>query len=276
MRFFPMRLISRAFYLPQVRHGNLLCVKTLVESGAWLSQRNALGFTPREDLLNSQPSFPRGRLPKVLRTTLEYTEYAEVSTFYFRTLLPTLHFHRFKEQYILPRLSFVRSMCCCSCLYQTSTFIRHSVEMEIQPEVSTPVAARAPSFPPYSWHKASAAQPHSPTWTAHDGYGSEATTATAASGQSPVGTHQHHLASDSHPGLQPSSRRRAQHHSTNRGRVPDAFSGQEWNGQWSLQGSGGVCEAQSEGGASSGGPVRAGFTRWVPISGRTPEGVEFV
>ncbi len=63
---------------PQVRHGNHSCVKTLVESGAWLGQRNALGFTPREDLLNAKPMFTRGRLPKALRTTLEYIEYAEV------------------------------------------------------------------------------------------------------------------------------------------------------------------------------------------------------
>lgn len=74
-----MRMTLDAFCLPQVRHGNLPCVKTLVEGGAWLSQRNTLGFTPREDLLNSEPTFTRGRLPKVLRTTLEYIEYAEVS-----------------------------------------------------------------------------------------------------------------------------------------------------------------------------------------------------
>ncbi|CAM9338890.1 unnamed protein product, partial [Ectocarpus fasciculatus] len=60
-----------------VRHGNLSCVNALVEGGAQLSRRNTLGFTPREDLLNSEPMFARGRLPKVLRATLEYIQDAE-------------------------------------------------------------------------------------------------------------------------------------------------------------------------------------------------------
>ena len=64
--------------LSQVRYGNLSCAKTLVESGAWPSRRNTLGFTPREDLLNAQPMFARGRLPKALRATLEYIQHAEV------------------------------------------------------------------------------------------------------------------------------------------------------------------------------------------------------
>ncbi|CAM9934930.1 unnamed protein product [Ectocarpus sp. 12 AP-2014] len=62
-----------------VRHGNILCVNALVEGGAQLSRRNTLGFTPREDLLNSEPMFARGRLPKVLRATLAYIQDAEVS-----------------------------------------------------------------------------------------------------------------------------------------------------------------------------------------------------
>ncbi|CAM9175755.1 unnamed protein product [Ectocarpus sp. 4 AP-2014] len=62
-----------------VRHGNLSCVNALVEGGAQLSRRNALGFTPREDLLNSEPMFARGRLPKVLRATLAYIQDAEAS-----------------------------------------------------------------------------------------------------------------------------------------------------------------------------------------------------
>lgn len=66
------------FRVHQVRHGNLSCVKALVEEGAWLRQRNTQGFTPREDLLNAKPTFPRGRLPKILRATLEYIERAEV------------------------------------------------------------------------------------------------------------------------------------------------------------------------------------------------------
>lgn len=53
-------------------------MQTLVEGGAWLGQRNTLGFTPREGLLNAKPMFTRGRLPKALRATLEYIEYAEV------------------------------------------------------------------------------------------------------------------------------------------------------------------------------------------------------
>ncbi|CAM9373859.1 unnamed protein product [Ectocarpus sp. 12 AP-2014] len=62
-----------------VRHGNLSCVNALVEGGAQLSRRNTLGFTPREDLLNSEPMFARGRLPKVLRATLAYVQDAEAS-----------------------------------------------------------------------------------------------------------------------------------------------------------------------------------------------------
>lgn len=65
----------------QVRHGNLACVKALVEGGARLSQRNKQSFTPREDLLKAAPFFAKGRLPKVLRATFEYIECAEVSTY---------------------------------------------------------------------------------------------------------------------------------------------------------------------------------------------------
>lgn len=57
-------------------------MKTLVEGGAWLSQRNTQDFTPREDILSTKPMFTRGRLPKVLRATLEYIERAEVSVDY--------------------------------------------------------------------------------------------------------------------------------------------------------------------------------------------------
>ncbi|CAM9727728.1 unnamed protein product, partial [Ectocarpus sp. 6 AP-2014] len=56
-----------------------MCVNALVEGGAQFSRRNTLGFTPREDLLHSEPMFARGRLPKVLRATLAYIQDAEAS-----------------------------------------------------------------------------------------------------------------------------------------------------------------------------------------------------
>lgn len=72
----------------QVWHGNLSCVKALVEGGARLGQRNRLGYTPREGAANAGPLLNRGgRLPKALRHTLEYLERAEVSR---RTKYPPL------------------------------------------------------------------------------------------------------------------------------------------------------------------------------------------
>lgn len=137
------------------------------------------------------------------------------------------------------------------------------------------------SPPPHGCYKASAAQPHSPTWTAHDGYGSEATTVTAASGQSRIDPPQHHLAPDAYPGTQPSSRRRVQQLNTNTGRVPGAIPGdryhtrgatrlpaterkgrkQDWDEQRESQRGGDVSGAQTEGGFSCGGGVRAGRNR---------------
>lgn len=69
----------------QVWYGNLSCVKALVGGGARPSQRNRLGFTPREGVANARPTLDKGgRLPKTLRHTLEYLEHVEVSWFAYR------------------------------------------------------------------------------------------------------------------------------------------------------------------------------------------------
>lgn len=164
------------------------------------------------------------------------------------------------------------------------TFAKHSFAIpgvDSNPNVVPCACASRPPLCPTVATKASAAQPHSPTWTAHDGYGSEATAVTATSRQSPIGTHRHQHASDAYSGPQPSSNRRVQQLTADSGRMPESLSGhrhhargstrpqaterlerkQEWDESWSLPGGGGVREAQVEGGASSGEGVRGGRNR---------------
>lgn len=151
-------------------------------------------------------------------------------------------------------------------------------------KLSTSVSLSSTAIPA----KVSAAQPTSPSWTARDGYGSEATTVTAASHQSRGGNgnhldHRHHRlessaqASVSSPSS--SSRRRRQQQLSmealpgHRRRSDDAADlvteGREREREWEpreVEGDGDVhrFHKHSDDGGSSGGSRRWRQNRWVP------------
>lgn len=149
----------------------------------------------------------------------------------------------------------------------------------VQPCFTAPAPYAVPTSTPAVATKASAAQPDSATWTAHDGYGSEATAFSAASRRSPADNDNHHHRRDSFG--QPPPRRGGQqqqlktasgrllpgHRQRMKGRTRTSITERREREQdrepREFQGGGDAFDRQSEGGLSSGGSRRGGRNTWV-------------
>lgn len=161
--------------------------------------------------------FARGRLPKVLRATLEYIQDAEVSSFKRipkntraflllrgpSTCYSTFFYRRGRETTNSLNLPLCLPFPIASLVFRHQQSRTNHLCLCSAPQPADELQASAPQ----PQLQAPAPQSQSPTWTALDGYGSEDTPATAVSSRrSPVGGHSRH-AFDANftSGLQPPS-----------------------------------------------------------------------